>query len=73
MALFPILYICGFAIYWTNQPSWSGWECVYFAFVSVSTVGLGDYALEKPGIGASLIVVVGCASWAVTLGLVQDD
>ena len=42
------------------------------AFVSVSTVGLGDYALEKPGIGASLIVVLGCASWAVTLGLVQD-
>ena len=73
LALFPILYICGFAIYaGTNQPSWSGWECVYFAFVSVSTVGLGDYALEKPGIGASLIVVLGCASWAVTLGLVQD-
>ena len=40
--------------------------------MSVSTVGLGDYALEKPGIGASLIVVLGCASWAVTLGLVQD-
>ena len=54
------------------RRSWSGWECVYFAFVSVSTVGLGDYALEKPGIGASLIVVLGCASWAVTLGLVQD-
>ena len=25
-----------------------------------------------PGIGAALIVVLGCASWAVTLGLVQD-
>ena len=56
----------------SRRRSWSGWECVYFAFVSVSTVGLGDYALEKPGIGASLIVVLGCASWAVTLGLVQD-
>lgn len=73
LAMFPVLYIGAFAIYaGTIMPKWSGWECVYFAFVSVSTVGLGDYALEKPGIGAALIVVLGCASWAVTLGLVQD-
>ena len=55
-----MVYIVGFAVFAAaNQKGqWNSWECVYFAFISISTIGLGDYALDRPGVAAWVFVVL---------------
>eukprot|EP00966_Prymnesium_polylepis_P273869 6326529-Prymnesium_polylepis.1 len=45
------LYLCAVAVYASLVNSWRYGISLYFVFVSVSTIGLGDYAMDDDTVG----------------------
>ncbi|VDP12151.1 unnamed protein product [Soboliphyme baturini] len=71
---FLLLYIC-FAAVLTHQLewSWSLFECLYFSFVTTTTVGFGDLVPSSTGASLTLplvLIFLGCVVTSMCIDLV---
>ncbi|XP_042236742.1 TWiK family of potassium channels protein 18-like isoform X4 [Homarus americanus] len=75
LALFILLvYImCGCVIYTMWEP-WSYFEAFYFIFVSMTTIGFGDYVPQHPAfmMMTTVYLVFGLALTAMCINIIQE-
>ena len=66
------LTILLFALYAQRLTSWTFGNSAYFSFVTLSTIGYGDYVPDNPQFVHIGFVYIGLASIAATLGAITD-
>jgi potassium channel subfamily K member 18 len=75
LAIFILLayMIVGALVYYTWESSWSLFESFYFVFISMSTIGFGDYVPEHPMYMMCSIVylIFGLALTSMCINVVQ--
>lgn len=74
VALFILVayIVCGAVIYTLIEP-WDFFEAFYFVFISMSTIGFGDYVPRHPVfmIGSIIYLVFGLALMSMCINVVQ--
>ena len=71
LALLALIILTGTVGFWWLEPQWSAWDALFFTFISITTVGYGDYGLDTRGeVFAMLIMLAGIATCTFVFGQV---
>ncbi|XP_070576747.1 potassium channel subfamily K member 18-like [Ptychodera flava] len=71
---FGFIYICALAGLLSAWEDWTYFECFYFSFITLSTIGFGDYVPEhqKFTIAASVFILLGMTVMTMCITLSQS-
>ena len=68
----PFLFVFAYGWHAAHRSGWTLWTGCYYAFVTLSTVGLGDYSIRNVTLPETFFILVGIAIISSTIGVVFD-